>query len=208
MLEWCLKNEADQYCLFSRDSFILQIPKNDSRLKKLPNSNSGWGEVRHGVPQGSILGLLLFLLYINDLLKIVNDNAEVVIYANDTSIIVTSLNPTYFTNSTNNILQDINKWFTTNLLPLNAEKTQYMQFATKTSSLIDLHVMYTNKELANNFNTKFLRLTLDNTFSWKNHIDTTEFSLFHSHELLSHFYPKNLWGWYTSSIFIPWCPMD
>jgi hypothetical protein len=47
----------------------------------------------------------------------------------------------------------------------------YMQFVTKTSSLIDLHVMYKNKEMANTFNTEFLGLT-DNTFSWKNHIDT------------------------------------
>jgi hypothetical protein len=45
-----------------------------------------------------------------------------------------------------------------------------MQFVTKTSSLIDLHVVYKNKEMANTSNTEFLRLT-DNTFSWKNHID-------------------------------------
>jgi hypothetical protein len=47
-----------------------------------------------------------------------------------------------------------------------------MQFVTKTSSLIDLHVMYKNKEMANTSNTKFLGQTLDNTFSWKTHIDT------------------------------------
>jgi hypothetical protein len=46
-----------------------------------------------------------------------------------------------------------------------------MQFVTKTSSLIDLHVMYKNKDIANTFNIKFLGLTLDNPFSWKNLID-------------------------------------
>jgi hypothetical protein len=97
----------------------------------LPNCNSDWGEIMHGVPQRSILGPLLFLLYINDLPKIVNDNAEVVLYVDDTSIIITILNPTSITNSANKILQVINKWFTTNLLSLNADKTQYMQFATK-----------------------------------------------------------------------------
>jgi hypothetical protein len=70
----------------------------------LPNSNSDWGEIRHSGPQGSILGPLLFLLYINDLPKVVNDNAEVVLYADDTSIIITSLNPKDFTNSANKIL--------------------------------------------------------------------------------------------------------
>jgi hypothetical protein len=121
----------------------------------LPNSNSKCGEISHAVPQGSILGPLLFLLYINDLPKIVNDNVEVVLYADNTSIIITSLNPTDFTNSANKILQDINQWFTTNLLSLNADKTQYMQFVTETDSLIDLHVMYKNKEIAN-------------TISWNN----------------------------------------
>jgi hypothetical protein len=51
----------------------------------LPNSDSNWGEIRHSVPQGSILGPLLFLLYINNLPKIVNDNAEVALYVDDTS---------------------------------------------------------------------------------------------------------------------------
>jgi hypothetical protein len=50
-----------------------------------------------------------------------NDKAEVVLYADDTNIIITSFNPTDFTTSANKILQDINKWFTTNLLSLNAD---------------------------------------------------------------------------------------
>jgi hypothetical protein len=47
-----------------------------------------------------------------------------------------------------------------------------MQFVTETSSLIDLHVTYKNKEIANTSNTNFHGLTLDNTLSWKNRIDT------------------------------------
>jgi hypothetical protein len=45
----------------------------------LPNSNSDWGEIKHGDPQGPILGPLLFLLYINNLTKIVNDKTASVV---------------------------------------------------------------------------------------------------------------------------------
>jgi hypothetical protein len=67
-------------------------------------------------------------------------------------------------------IKDINRWFTTDLLSLNVDKTQFMWFIVKNSSLIDLNIMLGNKKIVNICNTKFLGLTLDNTFSWKTHI--------------------------------------
>ena len=84
---------------------------------------SSWGEITHGVPQGSILGPLLFLLYVNDLPQITNDNSKIVLFADDTSIIITNSNPTHFENSVNKIIQQLNEWFTANLLSLNLDKT-------------------------------------------------------------------------------------
>jgi hypothetical protein len=55
----------------------------------------------------------------------------------DTSIIITGLNPMNFETIVNKVFQDINKWFTTNLLSLNVDKTQFMQFITKPRSIID-----------------------------------------------------------------------
>ena len=74
--------------------------------------------------------------------------------------------------SVNKIIQDINEWFNTNLLTLNLDKTHFTQFATKNSPSIDFNIMYGNKEIANVYNTKFLELILDNTLSWRTHIDT------------------------------------
>jgi hypothetical protein len=51
-----------------------------------------WGKIKHGVPQGSILGPLLFLLYMSDLLKSINDESVRILFADDTSLLVTSPN--------------------------------------------------------------------------------------------------------------------
>jgi hypothetical protein len=130
------------------------------------------GEIKHGVPEGSKLGPLFLLLYVNDLPKITDENSKIVLFADDTSIIITSPNPIQFKNNVNKIFQDVNRWFSTNSLSLNIDKTHYMQFITKNSSLIDLNISHGNKKIANICNTKFLGITLDNTLSWKTHIDT------------------------------------
>jgi len=58
------------------------------------NSNkvSDWAKVRHGISQGSVLGPLLFLLYVNDLPKIINKTSAPIIFADDTSILFTHSN--------------------------------------------------------------------------------------------------------------------
>jgi hypothetical protein len=115
---------------------------------------------------------IIILLYINDLLQITNDNSKIVLFADDTSIIITNPNATNFENNVNKIFQHINEWFSTNLLSSILDKTHYMQFVIKNSPLIDFNIMHGNKKTANICNTKFLGLTLDNTLSWKTHIGT------------------------------------
>jgi len=93
---------------------------------------------------------------------------KIVLLTDDTSIIITNSNPTHFKDSVIKIFQGIKTWFSTNL-SLNIDKTHFMQFVTKNSSLIDLYI--TDQKKANIFNAKCLGIIQDNTLTWKTHID-------------------------------------
>jgi len=69
---------------------------------------SEWGKIKHGVPQGSILGHLFFLIYVNDLPNIIADPSKPILFADDTSIIITNPSPSKFKEEINNIIDNIN----------------------------------------------------------------------------------------------------
>jgi len=127
--------------------------------------------IKHGVPQGSILGLLLFLLYINDLPTVTAKNAKLVLYADDTSLIITSDSHTEFTVKLNNVLRDVQEWFRSNLLFFNLNKTTYLQFLTKNKQKIDPKITLISNQISSFTKVKFLGLTIEETLSWKAHID-------------------------------------
>ena len=96
------------------------------------NSNSSkWEMIKCGVPQGSILGTLFFLIYINDLPTLINKDNNTVLFADDTSVIITDSNRRDFNINAIQIFHDINSWFSVSLLTLNLNKTQYIECRTK-----------------------------------------------------------------------------
>ena len=68
-----------------------------------------WEEVEHRVPQGSVLGPLLFLIYVNDLSKSVSGKSGPILLADDTSFIIANRDETEFKFNTNEIFNEINK---------------------------------------------------------------------------------------------------
>ncbi|PNF23822.1 hypothetical protein B7P43_G15913 [Cryptotermes secundus] len=139
--------------------------------KYTQNFFSNWRTVKHGVPQGSVLGPLLFIIYINDLPPTINFSSEPIIFADDTSVIISSKMFDDFCAISNRVLSHMNKWFNANRLALNLNKTNVMKFTTNNAPHYVLNIGYNGKYIEETVNTKFLGLQIDSHLSWSNHID-------------------------------------
>ena len=106
-----------------------------------------WVKIKHGVPQGSKLGPLFFLLYIKDLLNVIADLLKTVLFADDTSMIIANPSPSKFKEDINNIVDKINDWFRGNSLPLNFDKTYFLQFRPKNSQEININMSCNNRQI-------------------------------------------------------------
>jgi hypothetical protein len=83
------------------------------------NSFSKLGKIRCGVPQVSVLGPLLFLFCINDLTKKCENNSKPVLFADDTSLIVTHSHHIHFNKEITSVFNQSNEEFAVNLISLN-----------------------------------------------------------------------------------------
>ena len=134
--------------------------------------NSEESAVVCGVPQGSILGPLLFLIYINDITSISNSN-HMVLFADDTNVIFEHTNHTELVQTVNRELINMAEWFKSNRLSLNIDKTKFMVFVkpSATQNLpVCLHLNGVNLSQVNCIS--FLGVLIQENMQWSQHINT------------------------------------
>ena len=131
-----------------------------------------------GVPQGSILGPILFLIYINDIQKCTS--LDVLSFADDTTIMSSSNDIKGLYDKMNFELGELSKWFKANKLCLNVKKTKYILFGPNRANTVrqcrDLDILIDGKTVDQISHTnsdksfKFLGIYIDETLSWRYHI--------------------------------------
>ena len=89
---------------------------------------SSRGQVECGVPQGSVLGPLFFLIYVNDMVRACG-GLDLVLFADDTNIFAEGSDPAELFRRVNGGLRELSRWFRCNRLTLNLKKTEYVYFA-------------------------------------------------------------------------------
>ena len=141
--------------------------KNRLQRVLIKGQASEWGEIKAGVPQGSVLGPLLFLIYINDIVNGIQSNIR--LFADDTTLFISVEDPDNAALQMNNDMETIKSWADQWLVNFNPAKTKTMTFTNKTVQHPPLY--FDNKELKSVVAHKHLGLTFTSSLSWSTHVN-------------------------------------
>ena len=127
------------------------------------NFESDYKEIKCGVPQGSVLGALLFLIYINDLPSV---SKFFMLFADDTNLFCTGKKLGYIVFEINVGLDKIYSRVKAKKLSLNVEKTNFMSFTPKCFSRNMDDLLINGNRISDVNETKFPGVIIDNKLSW------------------------------------------
>lgn len=137
---------------------------------KTNNINSELRSSTHGVPQGSVLGPLLYSLYVLNL-KNSQLKARYFTFADDTALVYTGMNETVMCREINSDLGRYVNWLYSNRLKINIEKTKYMVFIQKNKHIGDMNIQINKITLEKVTQIKYLGLMIDDKLNWNEHLE-------------------------------------
>ena len=160
-------------------------------------TESNKSNILHGVPQGSVLGPLLFLVYINDLHTCIH-NSKTRHFADDTNLLHIIKNKIRNKNPARRLNQDLkslNNWLLANKISLNSTKTELIYFRKQNLPIPDLNIRLNGIKLQPVSEVKYVGLIIDEHMSFKSHIRTLNAKLKRANNLIAisrHYVPKKL----------------
>lgn len=150
-------------------SWVMSYLENRKICVKVQGSTSNCYSIHRGVPQGSVLGPLLFNLYVNELPNHLTSTC-VTMFADDTTVAVSALTAEDLNKSIIRVIHDFQNWCRENNLILNIDKTICLNFYNKKKHPID-EIVVNNIKLNESTITKFLGVFLNDNLTWSAHIN-------------------------------------
>lgn len=160
------------YLTNRQQSVVLKQDTTTGNISRRTTHTSEKTTIKYGVPQGSTLGPILFLLYIDDLNDTVHAKQKI-LFADDTSILITGLEQKHLQLSTDTSLLELTHWFNKNKLIINTEKTVAMNFHLSHHKQQSNHTLKINdRSLTLVDDVKFLGIYLQSDLKWNTHTKT------------------------------------
>ena len=160
--------------------------RNRKQYVEWNNCKSSTAPIETGVPQGSILGPLLFLLYINDLPSATK--LKCVMYADDTNLLIKGSNLEALAIDLNKELEIVNDFFKANQLKLNTKKTKIVLFQKKNNAKdvsTRIQIFLNSEKLEFEEEAKFLGITIDSNLTWEKHCSNVANTISRNNSLIN-----------------------
>lgn len=195
-----LINQLNQYGIKGIvNDFFRSYLQNREQCVKIGESRSNLKEIKYGIPQGTVLGPVLFNIYINELLQL-PINGKVVAYADDTVLLVEDDSWTNVTNKAVVEFSKLQQWLSENYLTVNLEKTKFMCFSIYDKNVPNIHTLHLHTyrciskqkrdcicamKLLQTKTIKYLGIIIDQNLKWTDHIQQLNNKM---HKLVWKFY--------------------